>query len=91
MERVVYADRSMSHKCLFPNRMKKNETILFWVYEKLITLQGPNQLLLDEGSRHTRLRLTCQSLSGANRASVDQGRQTRDQRNTKIRNERSGT
>ncbi len=29
MERLIYPDCSMSRKGLFPNRMKKNEIILF--------------------------------------------------------------
>ncbi|QHF41804.1 hypothetical protein PspS34_27370 [Pseudomonas sp. S34] len=53
----------------FLNGIRKESGNSFQVHDEFMTRQGPKNRGLDKGRRHTWLRLTCGSRSGANRAS----------------------
>ena len=53
----------------FLNGIGKESGGSFQVHDEIMTLHGPKNRGLDYGRRHTKLRLTCESRSGANRAS----------------------
>ncbi|CAI8962398.1 transposase [Pseudomonas sp. IT-P74] len=69
MSRTFYSGVNAQWGAKFLNGIRKELGNSFQVHDEFMNRQGPKSWGLDYGRRHTWLRLTCGSRSGANRES----------------------